>query len=296
MSETRPERSWLFAPGTNARMCEKALTAGADRVILDLEDAVALDAKPAARAQVRGFLDRLGDGAPPVYVRVNGTATGLLETDVTAVVGPHLAGIVFPMAETGAQVQEVDRLIGRAEASAGLDAGKIEVVCLIETAAGLLGARDVARGAKRVTHLGFGAGDLCGDLGIPTTNEGPHILHGKVQTVWASRAAGIGAPLDTVYFDLQNPAGLEADCRQAKELGFGGKAVIHPSQVEPVNRLLAPGDTEIEQAHRIVQAFRKAEAEGTGAIRVDGKLIDYAMLKSAEKILAVATTLGRHPA
>ncbi len=291
----RPKRSWLFAPGSNARMCDKALTSGADCVILDLEDAVALDAKPEARRQVRALLDRLGDGAAPVYVRVNGTKSGLLAEDVAAVVVPTLAGIVFPMAETRAQVEEVDALIGAAEARAGMAAGAVEVVCLIETAAGLFGAREVAAGAARVAHLGFGAGDLCGDLGIPTTNEGPHMLQGKVWTVWASRAAGIQAPLDTVYFDLQNPAGFEADCEQAKALGFLGKTVIHPAQVEPANRIMAPSDGEIDLAWRIVEAFRAAEAAGTGAIRVDGKLIDYAMVKSAEKILAVATTLGRHP-
>lgn len=288
---SRPMRSWLFAPGNDARKCEKSLTVGADRVILDLEDAVAIDAKAEARARVRGVLDGAGERTPPLYVRVNDVWTGLLAGDIEAVVCRGLAGIVFPKAETAEMVRHADRLVAAAEAKSGLPHGRVEMICLIETAAGLLGAREVAEAAPRVRHLGFGAGDLCGDLGIATTNHGPHMLQGKVHTVWASRAARIGPAMDTVYFDLTDPAGLEADCVQARALGFGGKAVIHPNQVEPVNRLLAPSAEEIAEARRIDEAFTAAEARGVGAIRVEGKLIDYAMMKSVRRILAVAATL-----
>jgi citrate lyase subunit beta/citryl-CoA lyase len=140
----------------------------------------------------------------------------------------------------------------------------------------------------------FRAADYTADLGIPTSNTGPHLLHCKIATVIASRAAGLAAPVDTVFFDVTDSQGLAADCAEAKDLGFQGKAVIHPRQIEPVNSAFTPSQAEVAQARRIVDAFTAAERKGIGAIQVDGKLIDYAMFKTAQKTLDVASTLSRH--
>ncbi len=289
----RPKRSWLFAPGNDARKVGKALQAGADCVILDLEDAVALDAKPAARTQVKAVLDELGDGAaPPAYVRINDWSTGMTAADIRAVMSPGLAGVLLPKAESAEVVRHVDHLVSEEEARIGRDRGTTDLVALIESAAGLVHADAVAGACARLSCLAFGAGDLCGDLGIPTANAGPHIEHGKIRVVWASRAAGLERPIDTVFFDLTDPAGLRADCEHAKALGFQGKAVIHPNQIAVVNELLAPSPAEIALARKIVAAFEAAEAGGVAAIRVEGKLIDYAMVKSARKMLETADALA----
>src|SRR5699024_4454013 len=131
------------------------------------------------------------------------------------------------------------------------------------------------QGGGRLEALMFGAADYTADLGIPTANVGPHIMHGKVATVVASRAAGLAAPIDTVFFDITDHAGLAADSTEARSLGFQGKAVIHPKQIAPVNATFTPTEAEARTARRIVEGFEEAERNGMGAVQIDGKLVDY---------------------
>jgi citrate lyase subunit beta / citryl-CoA lyase len=288
-----PTRSWLFAPGTDERKIDKALASPCDAVILDLEDAVASAEKPRARDVVRAAIAaHAGAGAPRVHVRVNDATTGLLIEDLRAVCAAGLSGVLLPKAEDGETVRLASRLIAEREAAEGLPAGAIGLVPMIESARGVLDAHAIAAADPRVRTLFFGAGDLTGDLGIPTANEGPHVLHGKIQTALAARAAGREPPVDTVYFDLADPDGLRADSVQARALGYQGKAVIHPAQIGIVNEVFTPSAAEIALAAKVVEAFREAEARGIGAIRVEGRLVDYAMVKNAEKTLAVARSLG----
>ncbi|WP_226576047.1 HpcH/HpaI aldolase/citrate lyase family protein [Acuticoccus sediminis] len=282
-----PNRTYLFVPGTEERKTDKALASAADALILDLEDAVAISEKARARDMVRS---RLADVAPErqVYVRVNDIETGLTAEDIRAVCTGGLAGIILPKVEAAETVRTVSTLIDRAERSEGLAPGQIRLNAIIETGRGIARAVDIATAGGRLEALMFGAADYTADLGIPTSNIGPHITHGKIATVVASRAGGLAAPVDTVFFDVTDAEGLAADCREAKALGFAGKAVIHPNQIDATNAAFTPSPSEVEAARHLVSAFREAEARGLGAVTVNGKLVDYAMLKVAEKTLALA--------
>lgn len=282
-----PNRSYLFVPGTEERKTEKALGSAADALILDLEDAVAISQKTRAREMVRA---RLASVAPErqVYVRVNDIETGLTAEDLRAVCTGGLAGIILPKVEAAETVRTVSTIIERVERGEGRPAGQIRLKAIIETGRGIAHSVEIAKAGGRLVALMFGAADYTADLGIPTSNVGPHITHGKIATVIASRAGGLAAPIDTVFFDLTDADGLAADCQDAKTLGFAGKAVIHPNQIDTVNAAFTPSAAEVEAARNLVRAFRDAEAGGLGAVTVDGKLVDYAMLKVAEKTLALA--------
>lgn len=283
-----PLRTWLFAPGTDRRKTGKALDSQADAVILDLEDAVPLSDKAQARQTVREVLSEVTPERQ-VWVRVNDLATGMTADDLSAVCTGGLAGIFLPKIEAAKAVRHVSDLIG--SLGHGLPADQVRVVGLVETARGLLNLPQIAAAGDRLDGLMFGAGDFTTDLGIPTANTGPHILNGKIQTALACRANRLPHTIDAVYFDLKDADGYLADCREGKALGFTGKGVIHPGQLGPANDTFAPTPEEIELAARIVASFREAEAKGVGAIQVDGKLIDYAMLHSAERLLATARAL-----
>lgn len=294
MSLVKPIRTWLFAPGMDARKCEKALQSSADALILDLEDAVAVSEKAKARVMLNALVKSVSPERQ-VYVRVNDFMTGMTAEDLRAVCVGGIAGIVLPKAESAEMVRIASTMIDELSRAAGLPHGQITMCGILETARGVLRAEEIAAAGGRLSTLMFGAGDYTGDLGIPTSNIGPHLLNGKIQTALACRAAGICAPVDTVFFDVTDTSGFEADCRQAKGLGFQGKAVIHPNQIEMANSVFSPTSDEIAYARLVVDSFAKAEAEGVGAIRVQGKLIDYAMVKTSQKLLDTARALTLTP-
>jgi citrate lyase subunit beta/citryl-CoA lyase len=286
----RPQRTWLFAPGMDERKMTKAVASAADALILDLEDAVAISEKPRARTMIRDLLERQS-AERQIYVRVNDATTGWTAEDLHAVCATGLAGIIMPKVEAAETVRTVSALIDSAERAAGLPPGQVRLNAIIETARGVVHIASIAQAAGRLDMLMFGAADYTADLGIPTSNVGPHIVHAKIATVVASRSAGLAAPIDTVFFDVTDHDGLAVDCDQAKALGFQGKAVIHPNQIECVNSSFTPSASEVATAQRIVEIFRDAEQKGIGAVQLDGKLIDYAMLKTAQKTLAMAQAL-----
>lgn len=286
----RPLRSWLFAPGMDRRKTEKALGSEADALILDLEDAVAISEKPQARKMVRDVLAQVPP-ARQVFVRINDFTTGLTAEDLRAVCTGGLAGVILPKVESAEMVRIASGLIDQFSQEQSLPRDQIRLGGIVETARGILQVEEIAAGGGRLETLMFGAGDFTNDLGIPTANVGPHILNGKIQTALACRAAGLRPPIDTVFFDVTDATGFQQDCEQAKGLGYQGKAVIHPNQIAPANAVFAPSAEEIASARRVVESFTQAEAQGVGAIRVDGKLVDYAMVKNAEKVLATARAL-----
>lgn len=284
----RPLRTWLFAPGTDRRKTEKALAGEADAVILDLEDAVALSEKAEARRTLQGVLSEVAPERQ-VWVRVNDLTTGMTADDLAAVCTGGLAGVFLPKVESAEAVRLASGLID--SLGHGLPADRIRLVGLVETARGLLNLPAIAAAGGRLDGLMFGAGDFTTDLGIPTANTGPHILNGKIQTALACRANRLLHTIDAVYFDVKDAEGYLADCSEGKALGFTGKGVIHPGQVGPANDTFAPTAEEIAFAERVVASFREAEARGVGAIQVDGKLVDYPMVRSAERVLAAARAL-----
>ena len=259
-------RSCLFVPGNRSDRFEKARNAGADAVILDLEDAVPNGEKTEAREAVAAHL------SPDysAYVRINEAGTAWIWDDLKAITRPGFAGVVLPKAEDSDQVTEVAARIPAAAT----------MLPLVETALGVWNARDLAE-ASRVERLAFGSIDFQLDAGIDGEDE--ELLYARSRLVLASRVAGILPPLDGVTTALEEPEQLKIDTSRARRLGFGGKLCIHPRQVEIVNRGFVPSEAEAIWARRVLAA---AEAAGTGAARLDGEMIDRPVIERAEAILA----------
>jgi len=278
-----PLRSFLFAPGNHPRRVEKALTLDADAVILDLEDAVAIAEKPATREAVVAAYARPRTGL--LYVRVNAADTEFCYGDFTAIVRPGLDGVILPKVESAAPLQTIDWLLRNLERERGIAAGGIDLIPIIETAKGVRDIDAILCGRTRVKRCAFGAGDFTLDVNMIWSRAESELAYARARAVTASRAAGIEAPLDTVWVDLQDEEGLEASTRQALALGFQGKMCIHPNQVGVVNRVFTPSNAEIDFAERVVAAFAQAEKEGSAAIQLDGKFIDYPIVYRAQRTL-----------
>jgi len=258
-------RSYLFVPSDRPDRFEKAWDSGADAVIIDLEDAVSVEAKPAAREATAAWLSP----EHPVYVRVNQATTEWFADDLSAISRPGLAGVMLPKAEEPEQVSET---------ASRLENGT-PVIPTLETALGVWNARALAE-APGVERLAFGPVDFRLDTGIDDEDEG--FLYVKTRMVLASRVAGVLPPLDGVTVALDDPEQLAADVERARRLGFGGKVCIHPRQVGAVNEGFLPTQDEVAWAEKVVQA---AETAGSGAIRLGGELIDPPVVGRARAIL-----------
>jgi citrate lyase subunit beta/citryl-CoA lyase len=272
----------------------KALQSGAGAVIFDLEDSVPLAAKAEARSAVaKTIADAAASGAlclaPAITVRVNGAASGLLEDDLAAVVRPGLSAIFLPKAERVEEVQHVASCLDRLEAERGMRAGSVEIVLMIESALGVHRCFDVATASPRVASVCIGSGrdgDLQTDLGCGWSSEGVELLYARSKVLLEARAAGTTWPLDGVYSDLNDEEGLVRDSRFSARLGYVGRTVIHPKQIEPVRRAYAVPEPEVAYARRVVSEFEAVERTGTAAaITVEGRLVDYAMYHHAKRVL-----------
>jgi citrate lyase subunit beta / citryl-CoA lyase len=276
-------RSFLFAPGNHPRRVEKALTLGADAVILDLEDAVANVEKAATRATVVEALGRprhcLG------YVRVNSLGTEWSHGDFAAVVAKGVDGIVLPKVESASDLLTGEWLLGALEREHGLPEGGIDLIPIIETAAGFSNLKSIAQAARRVKRLSFGAGDFTLDVGLTWTRDETELLPFRSAIVLESRAAGLEPPLDTVWAALKDAEGFARSVRLVKDLGFQGKLCIHPDQVPVVNDCFRPTEVELSHARRVVDAFAQAERDGLAAIQVDGQFVDYPIVYRAQRLI-----------
>lgn len=282
-------RSFLFAPGNHARRVEKALGLDADAVILDLEDAVAVAEKTATRGLVAAALTRPRSGL--LYVRINAVDTEFCYADLTSVVAPGLDGIILPKVETARGLATVDWLLAQLERERGVAAGSIDLIPIIETARGLANVEAILQTGIRVKRIAFGAGDFTLDLNMAWSRGESELAYARAKIATASRAAGIEAPLDTVWVDLTDPQGLEASARTALGCGFQGKMCIHPAQVPVVNSVFTPSEAEVAFAARVVAAFKEAEAEGVASIQLDGKFIDYPIVYRARRVLETMATI-----
>lgn len=287
---TRALRSFLFTPGNHQRRVEKVFSIGADAAILDLEDAVAIAEKPAARGMIGEALGR--PRSCLAYVRVNALDTPFCYDDLVAVVMPGLDGIVIPKVESAAGLLTVDWLLRQLERNAGLPEGGIDLIPIIETAAGLMAAEEIARAGSRVRRLAFGAGDFTFDLNITWTANEEELSYSRSRLVTISRAAGLEAPLDSVWTDLQNIDGLRASADTVLKMGYQGKLCIHPTQIPVVNEVFTPSDEAVAFARKVVEAFEHAEAAGSAALQVDGKFIDYPIVYRAQRVLKTIETIN----
>jgi len=283
-------RSFLFAPGNHARRAEKALTLAADAVILDLEDAVAVAEKPAARQAVVAALAR--PRRCRCYVRVNAMGTEWSYADLTAVVMPGTDGIVLPKLESADEIKAADWVIGALERQNGLPPGHVDLMPIIETAAGFTSLETIARAKTRVRRLAFGAGDFTLDLGITWSRDELELLPYRSAFVAVSRAAGLEAPIDTVWVDLKDAEGFAQSSGRGRALGFQGKLCIHPDQVPVANQSFSPDEQAVAQARRVIEAFDQAEAQGLASIQLDGRFIDYPIVYAARRVIAQAEEIA----
>jgi citrate lyase subunit beta/citryl-CoA lyase len=282
-------RTFLFAPGNHARRVEKALTLGADAVILDLEDAVAVAEKVATRALVT---QALGSGTRRCrgYVRINAMSTEWGYGDMVAVVAAGVDGLVIPKVESADEIKAAEWVIGALERERGL--APIDIIPIVETGLGYTRMEAIARAGRRVRRLAFGAGDFTLDLAMEWTRDELELLPYRSQFVAVSRAAGLEKPVDTVWTDLRDPEGFERSVATVRGLGFGGKLCIHPDQVPVANRLFSPAPEAVAQARRVIAAFEEAEAKGLASIQLEGKFIDYPIVHAARAVVAQADAIA----
>lgn len=272
-------------------MMQHCMVLGADAVILDLEDAVALSEKDAARLLVRHALETLDFMGTTVFVRVNGADTPFFEDDLRAIVPARPDGIRLPKTDGAEDVLRADALMRRIERDAGLPEGSVVIQAMVETARSLLHAYDVASASPRISGISIGGQDFAADLGIRRTREGGELLYARASIVAAAKAAGVDA-FDTVFTDVNDCEGLYADAAAAVNMGFSGKAAIHPSQVAVIHRAFRPEEKEVRRAARIVRAAREAEERGVGVISVDGRMVDAPVVAQARRTIELARIAG----
>ncbi|MGH7715478.1 MAG: HpcH/HpaI aldolase/citrate lyase family protein [Vulcanimicrobiaceae bacterium] len=287
-------RSLLFTPGNHARRMEKTLEVDCDGVILDLEDAVATAEKPAARATIVEWLQR-PRGRKLAYVRVNALGTPFAFDDFAAIAVPKLDGIMLPKVERGAELEIADYIIASHERARGIEVGAIDLMPIVETAKAAENMYEIATAVKRVKRICFGSGDYTNDTGTAWTLDNPLTSHYRAQLANVSRAAEIEPPIDTVWPHLDDEAGLIAESKQGRAMGYQGKMTIHPKQLEIVNRTYSPTPEELAFARKISDAFESAEKAGSSALVVDGVFVDYPVVYRARALLREAERAGAAP-
>jgi citrate lyase subunit beta/citryl-CoA lyase len=286
MTELKPRRSVLYMPGANERALEKAKTLPADALILDLEDAVAPDAKEAARERVCAAAASGDYGEREVTIRVNGIETEWHDADLRAAAQAGPAAIVVPKVNSARDVNNIERAL-----ELGGAPERTKIWAMVETPVAMLHAEEIATAAERLTVLVMGTNDLAKELHAEFVPGRAPLLGGLSLALLAARAAG-KAILDGVYNDVKDLAGFEAECLQGRQFGFDGKTLIHPSQLEACNRVFAPSAEEIDQSRKIINAFTEARAAGQGVVTVDGRMIENLHVDNALRVLALADAIG----
>ncbi|HKE73446.1 MAG TPA: CoA ester lyase [Acidimicrobiales bacterium] len=284
--ELRPRRSVLYMPGANARALEKAETLPADALILDLEDAVAPDAKAEARDRVCEAAASGRYGAREVAIRVNSAGTPWHDDDLRAAAAAGPAAVVVPKVDAASTVHAIEK---------ALDAGgapeRTAIWAMLETPVAMLHAEEICAASERLNVLVMGTNDLAKELRAEHVAGRAPLLAGLGLCLLAARATG-KVILDGVYNDIKDVEGFEAECLQGRQMGFDGKTLIHPSQLEPCNRVFAPAPEDVERSQRIIEAFEQAEAEGRGVVTVDGRMIENLHVEQARRTLALAAAIA----
>ena len=283
----RPRRSVLYMPGSNARALEKGRTLPADGLILDLEDAVAPDAKDQARTQVCAAVKAGGYGRREILVRVNGLATPWGYGDLVAAATSGADGVVLPKVEGAGTVHKAEAIMDVAGASETM-----AIWCMMETPRGILHAEEIAGASHRMGGFVMGTSDLAKDLHALHTRERLPMLGSLALCLLAARAAGIDI-LDGVHLDLGDDDGFVQACRQGVELGFDGKTLIHPKQIGPANQAFAPSAEQTEWSKRVIAAHAEARGLGKGVVVLDGRLIENLHVTEAERVVALAEAIAR---
>jgi citrate lyase subunit beta/citryl-CoA lyase len=286
----RPRRSVLYMPGSNARALDKAKEIPADALILDLEDAVAPDAKEEARAQVSSAVKGGGYGKRELVIRVNGLDTPWGRDDIAAAVaaGPH--AILVPKINSASDVERAEEALSDAGAKPGL-----QLWCMIETPLATLNIQSIAQKARepgsRISVWVMGTNDIAKELRAAHTPDRMPMLASLGLALVAARAYGL-VILDGVYNDIKNEEGFAAICEQGRDMGFDGKTLIHPSQVGPCNRIFSPDPETVAFARKTIEAFDLPENKGKGVLKVDGKMVEILHADIAKRTVAIADAIA----
>ena len=277
----------LYIPGNNPAMLQQGGVYGADSVLLDLEDAVSVNRKDAARILVRNMIKTINYYEAETCVRVNHLSTPFGAEDLEEIVPLQPNAIRFPKTETVEELANLLDIIQKIETKHGLPHDKMKIHIMIETALGIQNVFEIAKFSKRVDAITIGGQDLIADMNITETRDGAGIDLARKMIVMAAKANGIDA-IDTVFVDINDEEGLRRETQYAKDLGFSGKAVINPRQIDIVHEVYTPSEKEVRNAYRIVTEFNKNKEDGLGVFAIDGKMIDAPVVARARYVLHLA--------
>ncbi|MEH6550492.1 MAG: CoA ester lyase [Pseudomonadales bacterium] len=282
----RPRRSVLYMPASNMRAMDKARSLAADCIVFDLEDAVDPDAKQQAREQLLEALAQGGYGERELIVRVNALGTPWGVDDLVAVAQSGAHSVCLPKVESVAYVRRV------ADKLAEHGAPDMGIWVMAETPAGIQNIDEIAAAHDQIDVILMGTSDLAKELRVPHTPERTGFLYSLSRCIIAARANGLDA-IDGVYLDLEDTTAYEAICQQGRELGFDGKSLIHPKQIDCANAVFGPSSVEIAHSRRVLEVWQKAEAAGTALAVLDGKLVEILHAEEAERVLLLADSVAR---
>ncbi len=291
MTAARLRRSLLYVPGNMPSMLQNIPVFRADSIIIDLEDAVPVTEKDAARRLVRRFLDRHPQRDKEILVRINALDTAWGHDDLREVLPALPDGIRLPKADSPEIVERLDTLLTEHEEGLGIPVGRFCVLPSIESAAGVIASIDIARASSRLIGLAFGAEDYTASMEIERSKTGEELLNARARIVWAAKAAGIQA-IDTIYADVADMEGFRRETELVKALGYTGKSLVNPRQIEIVHEVFAPKEEEVAWALQVVDAIQRARAMGTGVIALRGKMVDAPVVKRALRTLRTAHAQG----
>ncbi len=284
-------RTMLYVPGNNPGMIKDAGIYGADCIMFDLEDSVSLNEKDAARFLVYEALTSLDLGDKEHLVRINSLESGLGLADLEAIVRTGKAVIRLPKTETPQDVLECEAEIARIEEAAGLQVGSTNMMAAVESAAGVLNAREIALSSPRLIGIAIGAEDYVTDLKTTRSEDGIELLFARSAILLAARAAGIDA-IDTVYSDVNNEEGLRKEVQLIRQLGFDGKSIINPRQIGIIHEIYTPTKKDIDHALAVLDAIQQAERKGSGVISLNGKMVDRPIVLRAQRVISLAKASG----
>lgn len=288
--KNRLRRTMMFLPANNPGMITDAHIYGPDSIMIDLEDATSVNQKDAARFLVSEALKTIDYGNTETVVRVNGLDTPFGEADVRAVVKAGVNVIRLPKTDTAAEIVAIDKLITEVEKECGRE-GETLIMAAIESATGVLNAKEIALASPRMMGIALGAEDYVTNLKTTRSKHGWELYYAREAIVLAARNAGIYC-FDTVYADVNNLEGFREEVQFIKDLGFDGKSCIHPKQVQVVHEVYTPTQKEIEKSIRIINGAKEAEAKGSGVISVDGRMVDGPIITRAYRVLELAKASG----
>ena len=284
-------RALLYMPGDNWKMITKSVTLGVDSICMDMEDGTAINKKAEARATIAKALQELDFGASEKLARINSVGSGWEQEDIEAVLPYHPDGIVIPKVESFEQVEWASRIIEDAELKNGWKVNSIRILIGVETAKGILNLKEIAA-HLRLDAIIFGGEDFAASIGAVRTKDAVELLYARQAVIVACAAYDL-QPLDIVTIDYKDLEALKVESEFGARLGFSGKQIIHPNQVQVVQEAFTPSDEAITYARRIVETFEASQKEGKGAYSLDGKMIDMPLLKNAQKVLARANAAGK---